>query len=120
MVARWVYRLNPKIAALDGQVVGAAWWLCSLCRSVSFGYYPEMTPSNERSLFAVPCPVASQAGTIFTNTTASSTHCEHCERKVAILAGKSLLEIAAFMRANPGSCIVVGGKLGQKRGEEFG
>jgi hypothetical protein len=60
--------------------------------------------------------VASQAGSIFTGTNSSSTHCEHCEKRVAILAGKSLLEIAAYMNANPGSCIVIGGKLGTRGG----
>lgn len=34
--------------------------------------------------------------------------------RVEILAGRSLLEVAAFMRANPGACIVIGGKLGRK------
>ena len=73
-----------------------------------------MDPAPSRSLFSFPCPVADRAASIFTNTNASSTHCEHCERKVAILAGKSLLEIAAYMKANPGSCILIGGKLGQQ------
>jgi len=75
-----------------------------------------MEPTPRASLFAVPCPVASQAGSIFTGTNGSSTHCEHCEKRVAILAGKSLLEIAAYMKANPGSCIVIGGKLGPRGG----
>ena len=73
-----------------------------------------MEQENHTSLFSVPCPVASRAGSIFSGTTDASTNCDHCERKVAILAGKSLLEIAAYMKANPGSCIVIGGKLGQR------
>ena len=73
-----------------------------------------MEQENHTSLFSVPCPVASRAGSIFSGTTDASTNCDHCERKVAILAGKSLLEIAAYMKANPGSCIVIGGKLGSK------
>jgi hypothetical protein len=64
-----------------------------------------------KSSFAIPCPVAKQANSIYTRTTTDSTHCEHCDRKVEILAGKSLLEINAFIKANPGSCIVIGGKL---------
>jgi hypothetical protein len=74
-----------------------------------------MEPETHTSLFAVPCPVASRAGSIFSGTSDASTNCEHCEKKVAILAGKSLLEIAAYMKANPGSCIVIGGKLSQER-----
>jgi hypothetical protein len=74
-----------------------------------------MEPETHTSLFAVPCPVASRAGSIFSGTSDASTNCGHCEKKVAILAGKSLLEIAAYMKANPGSCIVIGGKLSQER-----
>jgi hypothetical protein len=64
-----------------------------------------------KSLFSVPCPVFDQASSIFTDATASSTHCTRCEKKVAILAGKTLLEISEFMRSNPGSCIIIGGKM---------
>lgn len=48
---------------------------------------------------------------IFSKTSADSTYCRHCDKRVAILAGKSLLEIDAFMRANPDSCIMIGGRL---------
>jgi len=73
--------------------------------------WDHIDPKDPKSSFAMPCPVADQANSIFKNTTPDSTHCEHCDKKVAILAGKSLLEINAFMKANPGSCIVIGGKL---------
>jgi len=70
-----------------------------------------MNSEENRSLFSVRCPVAFKASSIFTNSTKDSTYCLQCERKVAILAGKSLLEIAAYMKANPKSCIIIGGKL---------
>jgi hypothetical protein len=58
--------------------------------------------------------VASRASSIFTGGGLDSTFCGHCDRKVEVLTGKSLLEVAAFMKANPGTCIVIGGKLGQR------
>ena len=39
--------------------------------------------------------------------------------RVEILAGRSLLEVAAFMKANPGACIVIGGRLGRRTGGPF-
>lgn len=71
-----------------------------------------MDADQPAPLFSGPCPVASNAANMFRDTTAAATHCDHCDRKVAILAGKSLLEIAAHMKAHPSSCVVIGGKLG--------
>ena len=36
--------------------------------------------------------------------------------RVEILAGKLLPEVAIFMKAYPGACIVIGGRLGRKGG----
>jgi hypothetical protein len=58
--------------------------------------------------------MAGKEAEIFGPTAGGSTYCSHCDKRVAILAGKSLLEINAYMRANPGSCIMIGGRLNLK------
>jgi hypothetical protein len=78
------------------------------------GFLTDEEADHPKSLFSKPCPVASRASSIFTGGGLDSTFCGHCDRKVEVLAGKSLLEVAAFMKANPGACIVIGGKLGQQ------
>ena len=80
------------------------------------GFLTDEDAGHPTSLFSKPCPTASRVSSIFTGSGQESTCCSHCGRKVEILAGKSLLEVAAFMKANPGACIVIDGRLGLQGG----
>lgn len=85
------------------------------CR-LSLAFCLTRRPTDQKSLFSKPCPVASRASSILTGRAQESTLCGHCDRKVEILADKSLLEVAAFMKANPDACIVIDGRLGLQGG----
>lgn len=57
------------------------------------------------------CPMQGRESEVLGPVVSDRAACSHCNRKVSILTGKSLLEIAAFLQANPDACIMVGGAL---------
>ena len=57
------------------------------------------------------CPMQGRESEVLGPIINDRAACSHCNRKVSILTGKSLLEIAAYLQANPDACIIVGGVL---------
>lgn len=57
------------------------------------------------------CPMQGRQSEVLGPIEYGKSACSHCGTRVAILAGMSLLQIDAYMRANPGACIMIGGAL---------
>ncbi len=55
-----------------------------------------------------PCPLGEKARLFFKPMPDGSLHCTQCAKPVKDLAGQTPEQVAEYVRANPGTCVVLG------------
>ena len=55
-----------------------------------------------------PCPLGDKARLFFEPMADGRLHCTQCSKPVKDLAGQTPEQVAEYVRANPGTCVVLG------------